>query len=681
HAWDPIVPLLADHHRVVVVDLPGHGESPDVPADAEPVSYMADRLAEFVREVTPAGERPHIAGNSLGGFLGLELGARGLASGVTALSPAGFFRSDADRRHAGRLFSSIIKAAAVAGPAIPALSRTTIGRSLFMAVFCARPWRYPAEAMAIDGAAIGDNTVVTRLLDGDWVFSEPVDEQLPITVRWGRLDAALLVGQATQVPRVFPQARVERTWDGHVPMTDDPAGVAATIAADAHRGRPRDQGTERAAGLPRAGRARTGRPRAAGEPVLPRHDGRRPRLRRAAVGPVGGGVLDRGSVGLARVLDVDEGPVREHQRAAGLGTDRHGEEQLGLATVRTRDGHRVQAVVEAERVAVRGDPQPAGRVERHVIRAGDRAHLGLVEAAEVAVGLLGVAAHQQQVPAERGPRVVVGDLHDLAVLVGVPRVGLVRRRVAVDPAVGVVGQRHVDLAGGRAGLDVLGAVHLGGAHPVPGETGEHGDLLGRHPVDMGDGVPDGVHGEQRDPGAGAVERAVRGHGARAVDLTGGGVAGERGHVEGALVEDAHVLGAGRGAAAGGHSAARDELVEVVEALVVAGVDDDGAVVGDVDGAALVLEAAERRVLDRCRVGVPGIHLDDVAEAVDLVGLGGEVEAAVELLPPPVGRVGRDPVAVQLLEARRVGDLPRGAEVLVEVLLAGEHGAPRGVRSE
>lgn len=248
HAWDPIVPLLADHHRVVVVDLPGHGESPDVPADAEPVSYMADRLAEFVREVTPAGERPHIAGNSLGGFLGLELGARGLASGVTALSPAGFFRSDADRRHAGRLFSSIIKAAAVAGPAIPALSRTTIGRSLFMAVFCARPWRYPAEAMAIDGAAIGDNTVVTRLLDGDWVFSEPVDEQLPITVRWGRLDAALLVGQATQVPRVFPQAWVERTWDGHVPMTDDPAGVAATIAADARRGRSRDQGTERAAG-------------------------------------------------------------------------------------------------------------------------------------------------------------------------------------------------------------------------------------------------------------------------------------------------------------------------------------------------------------------------------------------------------------------------------------------------
>src|SRR5699024_7862718 len=153
-----------------------------------------------------------------------------------------------DRRHEGRLFSSIIKAAAVAGPAIPALSRTTIGRSLFMAVFCARPWRYPAEAMAIDGAAIGDNTVVTRLLAGDWVFSQPVDEQLPTPVGWGHVDAALLVCQATLVPRVFPQAGDERTWDGHVPMTYGPVGLSATIAACPRRGRSRDQLSERAAG-------------------------------------------------------------------------------------------------------------------------------------------------------------------------------------------------------------------------------------------------------------------------------------------------------------------------------------------------------------------------------------------------------------------------------------------------
>ena len=36
-------------------------------------------------------EKPHVVGNSLGGALALELGARGAVSSVTALSPAGFF--------------------------------------------------------------------------------------------------------------------------------------------------------------------------------------------------------------------------------------------------------------------------------------------------------------------------------------------------------------------------------------------------------------------------------------------------------------------------------------------------------------------------------------------------------------------------------------------------------------
>ena len=39
---------------------------------------------------------PHIVGNSLGGAIALELGARGHASSVTALSPAGFFGTMGD---------------------------------------------------------------------------------------------------------------------------------------------------------------------------------------------------------------------------------------------------------------------------------------------------------------------------------------------------------------------------------------------------------------------------------------------------------------------------------------------------------------------------------------------------------------------------------------------------------
>lgn len=237
HAWDAVVPLLADRHRVVVVDLPGHGESMEVPGDGDPLPFMVDRLAELLAEVTPDGERPHVAGNSLGGFLALEMGARGLAESVTALSPAGFFRTAAEQHYAQRVFTTLRTLARVTAPLVPALSRTAVGRSVFMGVFCARPWRYAPEAMAIDGAGIVSNRVVDRALDADFLSSVPVDEDLPVTVRWGRYDWVLPVGQARQVPRVFPRARVEITRDGHVPMTDDPAGVAAAIAETVRRGR------------------------------------------------------------------------------------------------------------------------------------------------------------------------------------------------------------------------------------------------------------------------------------------------------------------------------------------------------------------------------------------------------------------------------------------------------------
>ncbi|HMT48575.1 alpha/beta fold hydrolase [Dietzia sp. UBA5065] len=236
HAWDAVVPLLTDRFRVVVVDLPGHGESADLPDAGDVLEYMVGRVAELIDAVVPEGERPHLAGNSLGGFLALELGARGLASSVTALSPAGFFRSHADWRYTVSVFHGLRRAAGTLGRHLPAVSERAVGRAVMMGVFCARPWRYPAEAAAIDGEAIVNNTVLDRADRAAFVFSAPVDEQLPVTIRWGRFDLVLPVGQAGLASRLFPQAQVEITADGHVPMSDDPDGVAASIAACADRG-------------------------------------------------------------------------------------------------------------------------------------------------------------------------------------------------------------------------------------------------------------------------------------------------------------------------------------------------------------------------------------------------------------------------------------------------------------
>ncbi|NYI95051.1 pimeloyl-ACP methyl ester carboxylesterase [Streptomonospora nanhaiensis] len=73
-AWQRVVPVLARHHDVVVPDLPGFGDSaaPD-PDCAYDIGWLADTVAAFCDRI--GVRRPHVAGNSLGGAMALELGA------------------------------------------------------------------------------------------------------------------------------------------------------------------------------------------------------------------------------------------------------------------------------------------------------------------------------------------------------------------------------------------------------------------------------------------------------------------------------------------------------------------------------------------------------------------------------------------------------------------------------
>lgn len=86
-AWDEVVPLLADDFDVIVPTLPGHRGGPKMP-DAS-----FEDLVDFVEEILDGRgfETVHLAGNSLGGWIALELARRGRARSVCGLSPAGFW--------------------------------------------------------------------------------------------------------------------------------------------------------------------------------------------------------------------------------------------------------------------------------------------------------------------------------------------------------------------------------------------------------------------------------------------------------------------------------------------------------------------------------------------------------------------------------------------------------------
>lgn len=88
--WDPLVPALAQHHTVVAVDLPGHGEAG--PAASYDVESMAGAVA---RDVEAAGVGPPVVvGHSLGGVVATALAAfhpcRGVINVDQPLELAGF---------------------------------------------------------------------------------------------------------------------------------------------------------------------------------------------------------------------------------------------------------------------------------------------------------------------------------------------------------------------------------------------------------------------------------------------------------------------------------------------------------------------------------------------------------------------------------------------------------------
>lgn len=229
-AWDPVVDILAAERDVIAVDLPGFGVSPGLP---EALSYdLPTTTAVFGAFCEALGlERPHVAGNSLGGLLALELGREKLVRSVTALSPAGFW-SQAERRYAfGVLMTMRHISRRLPLSLVERLSRTAAGRTALTSTVYARPGRRSPEAVVAETLALARATGFDQTLRAGATvqFTDDI-VGLPVTVAWGNRDMLLVRRQGIRAKRIIPQARLVRLPGcGHCPMNDDPALVARVI--------------------------------------------------------------------------------------------------------------------------------------------------------------------------------------------------------------------------------------------------------------------------------------------------------------------------------------------------------------------------------------------------------------------------------------------------------------------
>ncbi|MET7385800.1 alpha/beta fold hydrolase [Streptomyces sp. NPDC005529] len=229
-AWDPVIPLIAGERDVIAVDLPGFGASPALPDglthDLSTVVPVLGALCEAL-EI----ERPHVAGNSLGGLLALELGREKLVRSVTTFSPAGFW-SPVERRYAfGVLLAMRQAARSMPVPVVERLSRSAAGRTVLTSSIYAHPARRSPEAVVAETLALAHAEAFTETLRAGTTvrFTDDIPA-LPVTVAWGTRDRLLVRRQGVRAKQIIPRARLVRLPGcGHVPMNDDPALVARVL--------------------------------------------------------------------------------------------------------------------------------------------------------------------------------------------------------------------------------------------------------------------------------------------------------------------------------------------------------------------------------------------------------------------------------------------------------------------
>jgi len=230
--WDPVVGRLASERDVLAVDLPGFGDSPVLPSGIAPsVGAFADALVAWWSAL--GIEWPHVAGNSLGGGIALELARAGVVSSATALSPIGFW-SPLENRY-GRVVLRTSRFLSVhAGAQLARLVQSRAGRAVTIGHMYGRPGRKDPREAALDvemlAAAPGWKATLERL-EYDFRDGGQLDS-VPVTIGWGTRDRLLIPRQAERARAALPRARhVPLPGCGHIPMSDDPEGVAALVLA------------------------------------------------------------------------------------------------------------------------------------------------------------------------------------------------------------------------------------------------------------------------------------------------------------------------------------------------------------------------------------------------------------------------------------------------------------------
>lgn len=229
--WDPLLPRLAEDFQVVTVDLPGHGDSPRLPRTEPPTPRRMARLVTATLAELGV-TRPHLVGNSLGGWVALEMAADGDAASVLGLAPAGLWQRP--RLRPNPLLHVNRSLARLTSPLHPRLLAVPALRAVGFASVSAFPAELD-EQVAVDGAAAmshapGYFDLLHATTAQRFDRAHAVGPDVAVTVVFGDRDYVLPASRCQNRALAPAHARwVVLEHCGHVPQWDAPGTVVRLL--------------------------------------------------------------------------------------------------------------------------------------------------------------------------------------------------------------------------------------------------------------------------------------------------------------------------------------------------------------------------------------------------------------------------------------------------------------------
>ncbi len=251
-AWELVLGMLERRHDVLALTLPGHAGGPAIDG---PIT--TDAFVDAVeRSMDAAGlELAHLVGNSLGGYVALQLAARGRAASVVAFAPAGGWApGDVCDEHLLRAQRELQTQLKVVAPHARTFLATPHGRRRATQLLTTNFEHIPADLLAHQILGVASCQAAVALIENalteGWTL-DPERITCPTRIVWGTADKLL------PWPRAAARYRTElphADWVlldgiGHCPPLDVPVEAAQLILGFT--------GSPSGATAPRSGGART----------------------------------------------------------------------------------------------------------------------------------------------------------------------------------------------------------------------------------------------------------------------------------------------------------------------------------------------------------------------------------------------------------------------------------------